>query len=55
MDYVETTNSSVYKKIRKKQIAKKFGKCSFCKPHQNENSKRYKHGPKKPKYKIKRK
>ncbi len=36
----EETNSSVYKKKRRKKIAKETGKCAFCPPHSNENWRR---------------
>jgi len=33
----ETTNSSVYRKLRKEQVANKTGICTHCKWHRGEN------------------
>lgn len=47
----DETNNSVHKNYRRLLC-----KCSFCKPHRNENASRYgKHGKTKPKYKDHRK
>lgn len=45
-----TTNSTVAKRLQRLDL-----RCSICPPNKGENaSRRAKHGPKKPKYKSKR-
>jgi hypothetical protein len=51
-----TSNSSLYKKLRKRKICNKSGKCTICPMHGGENtSRKGKYGKTKPKYKNKRK
>lgn len=46
----DENNSAVDKKRRRKRIAKKTGKCSYCPPHKVENASNYsKWGKAKPK------
>ena len=51
----ETSNSSVYKKAKKRHVCTETGKCSICPMHGGENaSKKGKHGVTKPRKKDKR-
>lgn len=49
------TNSSVYKKRRRVEIAKKLGACPICPPNGGENAGIKGKRPKSDKYKSKRK
>ena len=50
----DTTDPSVAKKLRRKEITKKTKKCGYCPPHSGENTTWSKRGVRKPKGKNKR-